>query len=123
MNFDVRDETNFQYVRIIPFGPDEDDNVADTIFAGFNLEDFTTAENITRDSNIFFKGIYDGQRIEGRANILFYYDLIDKTGLVFVNLVIDNLDTLACFGFSNEEWGWFVGFPMARTLKAVYKLI
>jgi hypothetical protein len=45
---------------------------------------------------------------------------MNKTGLAMVNLVIENLDTLAYFGFCNEEWAWVIGGQMAKILKACY---
>lgn len=116
------DDTNFQHLRIIMTNisgipPWE----AQSIISGFSVEWEPEPENYTNHANLLFKGRYNGEKIFGKANCMVFYNSEEDNGFILVNLVIENLDTLVCFGWANVDWTPWYG--MSKTFKAYFKII
>jgi hypothetical protein len=116
--FSKDDDTDFQYLRINMTNPFWE---SQSCFGGLNIEWIAESENYTNLSNLFFKGRYDGKKISGRANCMVFYNSDEDNGFILVNLIIENLDNLVCFGWSNLDWTpWD---EMSKRMKAHFKII
>lgn len=115
------DDTNFQHLRTPMQNNGDTPWEAESIISGFNIESEMVPENYSNHSNLLFEGRYNGEKIFGKANCMVFYNSEEDNGFILVNLLIEDLNTMVCFGWSNLDWTPWNG--ISKVLKAYFKII